>query len=71
VGAEYVLKLLPRGTHDWSRFIRPSELAGHARRAGLDLAATTGLVYNPLTRVFRLDPRDTDVNYIAAFRKAA
>jgi 2-polyprenyl-6-hydroxyphenyl methylase/3-demethylubiquinone-9 3-methyltransferase len=71
VGAEYVLKLLPRGTHDWARFIRPSELAGHARRAGLDLAASTGLVYNPLTKVFRLDPRDTDVNYIAAFRKQA
>jgi 2-polyprenyl-6-hydroxyphenyl methylase/3-demethylubiquinone-9 3-methyltransferase len=71
IGAEYVLKLLPRGTHDWARFIRPSELAGHARRAGLDLAASTGLVYNPLTKVFRLDPLDTDVNYIAAFRKAA
>ncbi len=56
VGAEYVLKLLPRGTHDWARFVRPSELAGHARRAGLDLAASTGLVYNPLTKVFRLDP---------------
>jgi 2-polyprenyl-6-hydroxyphenyl methylase/3-demethylubiquinone-9 3-methyltransferase len=71
VGAEYVLKLLPRGTHDWARFIRPSELASHARRAGLDLAASTGLVYNPLTKVFRLDPRDTDVNYFAAFRKEA
>jgi 2-polyprenyl-6-hydroxyphenyl methylase/3-demethylubiquinone-9 3-methyltransferase len=71
VGAEYVLKLLPRGTHDWARFIRPSELAGYARRAGLDLAGSTGLVYNPLTKVFRLEPRDTDVNYIAAFRKEA
>ena len=71
IGAEYVLKLLPRGTHDWARFVRPSELAGHARRAGLDFAGSTGLVYNPLTKVFRLDPRDTDVNYIAAFRKAA
>ena len=71
VGAEYVLKLLPRGTHDWARFVRPSELASHARRAGLDLTASTGLVYNPLTKVFRLDPRDTDVNYIAAFRKEA
>jgi len=69
LGAEYVLKLLPRGTHDWARFVRPSELAGHARRAGLDLAETTGLVYNPFTKVFRLDPRDTDVNYIAAFRR--
>ena len=71
LGAEYVLKLLPRGTHDWARFVRPSELAGHARRGGLDPVATTGLVYNPLTRAFRLDARDTDVNYFAAFRKEA
>jgi 2-polyprenyl-6-hydroxyphenyl methylase/3-demethylubiquinone-9 3-methyltransferase len=71
LGAEYVLKLLPRGTHDWSRFIRPSELAAHARRAGLDLLLSTGLLYNPLTKAFRLEPRDTDVNYLAAFRKEA
>jgi len=69
LGAEYVLNLLPRGTHDWSRFVRPSELAGYARRRHLDPVETTGLVYNPLTKTFRLDPRDTDVNYLAAFRK--
>ncbi len=71
LGAEYLLNLLPKGTHDWSRFVRPSELAGFARRGGLDLAATTGLAYNPFTKAFALDPRDTGVNYFAAFRKAA
>jgi 2-polyprenyl-6-hydroxyphenyl methylase/3-demethylubiquinone-9 3-methyltransferase len=70
LGAEYVLQLLPRGTHDWARFVRPAELAGFARRAGLDLAAMTGVAYNPFTRAFRLD-RATAVNYIAAFRKPA
>ena len=68
LGAEYMLRLLPRGTHDWSRFIRPAELARHARRAGLDIAGMTGMTYNPLTRVYRLTP-DTSVNYIAAFTK--
>lgn len=71
LGAEYVLKLLPRGTHDWSRFVRPSELAGFARRGGLALLETTGLAYNPLAKTFRLDARDTDVNYFAAFRREA
>jgi len=69
LGAEYVLGLLPRGTHDWSRFVRPAELAGHARRAGLDLLDTIGLVYNPFTRTFALERGDIDVNYLAAFRK--
>jgi 2-polyprenyl-6-hydroxyphenyl methylase/3-demethylubiquinone-9 3-methyltransferase len=68
LGAEYVLKLLPRGTHDWSRFLRPSELAAFARRAHLDLVAMTGMTYNPLTRVYRLVD-DTSVNYLAAFRR--
>jgi len=67
LGAEYVLRLLPRGTHDWTRFIRPAELAGFARRAGLDLTAMIGMTYNPLTKIYRLEP-DTSVNYIAAFR---
>ncbi|MEO6567027.1 MAG: bifunctional 2-polyprenyl-6-hydroxyphenol methylase/3-demethylubiquinol 3-O-methyltransferase UbiG [Casimicrobiaceae bacterium] len=70
LGAEYVLKLLPRGTHDWTRFLRPAELAGFARRAGLDLTALIGMTYNPLTKVYRLEP-DTSVNYIAAFRAPA
>ena len=68
LGAEYLLRLLPRGTHDWSRFLRPSELVAHARSAGLDPIAMIGLVYNPLTRRYRLDP-DTSVNYLAAFRR--
>lgn len=65
VGAEYVLRLLPRGTHDHQRFIKPSELDGYCRQAGLQLRAMTGLSYNPLTRVYRLS-RDTDVNYLMA-----
>jgi 2-polyprenyl-6-hydroxyphenyl methylase/3-demethylubiquinone-9 3-methyltransferase len=68
LGAEYVLKLLPRGTHDWSRFVRPSELAGFARRVRLGLVATIGMRYNPLTRTYRLVD-DTSVNYLAAFRR--
>jgi 2-polyprenyl-6-hydroxyphenyl methylase/3-demethylubiquinone-9 3-methyltransferase len=68
LGAEYVLKLLPRGTHDWARFIRPSELAAFARRAHLDLIAMQGLAYNPLTRTYRLTD-DTSVNYLAAFHR--
>ena len=68
LGAEYVLKLLPRGTHDWARFLRPSELAGFARRAQLRLIAMTGMTYNPLTRTYRLTD-DTSVNYLAAFTR--
>jgi len=68
LGAEYVLRLLPRGTHDWSRFLRPAELAAFARRARIDCLAMTGMTYNPLTRTYRLTS-DTAVNYLAAFRK--
>ena len=68
LGAEYVLRLLPRGTHDWTKFLRPSELAAFARRAGLDLDQMIGMTYNPLTRVYRLEA-DTSVNYLAACRK--
>ena len=69
VGAEYVLGLLPKGTHEYARFIRPSELAAWCRAAGLELAATKGLEYNPLTRRYRLSA-DTGVNYLFACRKA-
>ena len=69
IGAEYVLRLLPRGTHDWSRFIRPSELAGWCRDAGLATQAVAGVSYNPFTRAFSVG-RDTDVNYLALARKA-
>jgi 2-polyprenyl-6-hydroxyphenyl methylase/3-demethylubiquinone-9 3-methyltransferase len=70
VGAEHVLKLLPKGTHEYAKFIRPSELAQWCRRAGLDLADTRGLEYNPLTRRYRLSA-DTSVNYMIACRKPA
>ena len=69
LGAEYLLNLLPRGTHDWSRFVRPAELAAHARRAGAELVEMIGMVYNPLSKTFRLVPGDVDVNYLAAFRR--
>lgn len=68
VGAEYLLDLLPRGTHDWSRFLKPSELAGFARQAGLETREIMGMTYNPFTKVYRLE-RDTDVNYLLACRK--
>jgi 2-polyprenyl-6-hydroxyphenyl methylase / 3-demethylubiquinone-9 3-methyltransferase len=69
LGAEYLLRLLPRGTHDWSRFLRPSEVAGFARKAGLALVAMVGMTYNPLTRTYRLLD-DTSVNYMAAFARS-
>ncbi len=68
VGAEYVLKLLPRGTHEYARFIRPSELASWCRDAGLELNATRGLEYNPLTKRYWLSG-DVSVNYLLALRK--
>jgi 2-polyprenyl-6-hydroxyphenyl methylase/3-demethylubiquinone-9 3-methyltransferase len=71
IGAEYILKLLPRGTHEYGKFIRPSELIGHARRAGLQQQAMLGLTYNPLTREYRLVDGDVSVNYLVAFRKPA
>lgn len=64
VGAEYVLRWLPRGTHDWRRFLRPSELAAGLRRNGLALRDVTGVAYSPFTDQFRLAPRDLDVNYM-------
>ena len=63
IGAEYVLRLLPRGTHDYLRFIKPSELSRFARTAGLRAAELIGMTYNPLTRRYRLG-RDCDVNYL-------
>ncbi len=70
VGAEYVLSLLPRGTHSYARLIRPSELAQQARDAGLELHEVLGMTYNPLTRRFALG-RDADVNYLMAWRRPA
>lgn len=68
VGAEYVLNWLPRGTHDYARFIKPSELTRMARNAGLELADISGMRYNPLTRTYHLDD-ETSVNYLMACRK--
>ena len=63
IGAEYVLKLLPKGTHDYMKFIRPSELARHCRDAGLEVREIIGMTYNPFTRVYSLGT-DTGVNYL-------
>ena len=68
VGAEYILNLLPRGTHEFAKFIKPSELAAYARAAGLDLEHTRGMEYNPLTRHYWLSA-NTSVNYMLATRK--
>lgn len=68
IGGEYLLRLLPRGTHDYARFIRPSELSTFARRAGLEADDLTGMTYNPVTRHYRLEA-DTAVNYLATFRR--
>lgn len=70
VGAEYVLNLLPRGTHEFAKFIKPSELASYCRDAGLDLQGTRGMEYNPLTKRYWLSG-DTSVNYMIATRKPA
>lgn len=63
VGAEYILKMLPKGTHDYKKFIRPSELDAWMRQAGLSISKMTGLHYNPLTKVYSLGP-DVSVNYM-------
>jgi len=68
VGAEYVLNLLPRGTHEYAKLIKPSELAAHCRGAGLDLTHTKGMSYNPISKIYSLG-RDTDVNYMMACRR--
>ena len=68
IGAEYLLRLLPRGTHDYAKFIKPSELARFCRMAGLEAGAFTGMSYNPLTDHYWLG-RDTDVNYLAHYKK--
>jgi 2-polyprenyl-6-hydroxyphenyl methylase/3-demethylubiquinone-9 3-methyltransferase len=68
IGAEYIARMLPRGTHEYLKFIRPSELARWGRAAGLELIDLTGITYNPLTRAFRLSP-NTDINYLAHFKR--
>lgn len=70
IGAEYVLRLLPRGTHEYGKFIRPSELEEWSRHAGLEHKDTTGMQYNPLTREYSLGP-DVAVNYLMHFQRPA
>ena len=69
VGAEYLFKIIPKGTHDFSAFIRPSELATWSRQAGLELLGMEGILYNPITGQFSLSRTDLDVNYLAAFHR--
>ena len=69
VGAEYLLRMLPRGTHEYGKFIRPSELANWSRDAGLQVNQMTGLLYNPLTKNYKLSPSDVDVNYMISTQK--
>ena len=68
IGAEYVLKLLPKGTHEYSKFIKPSELVAFTRQASLEILGMKGLGYNPLTQIYSLTD-DVDVNYMIAVRK--
>jgi 2-polyprenyl-6-hydroxyphenyl methylase/3-demethylubiquinone-9 3-methyltransferase len=68
IGAEYILRMLPRGTHDYAKFITPAELSGFIRAAGLQLEGMKGLSYNPLSKIYSLN-QDTDVNYMVACTK--
>jgi 2-polyprenyl-6-hydroxyphenyl methylase/3-demethylubiquinone-9 3-methyltransferase len=68
IGAEYILNLLPKGTHDYKKFIKPSELGEYVREAGFEMNEIIGLSYNPITQVYSLG-RDTDVNYLIACTK--
>lgn len=68
IGAEYILKMLPKGTHDYKKFIKPSELGNYLREANLEMNEMIGLSYNPITQVYSLG-RDTDVNYLVACTK--
>lgn len=70
VGAEYVMRWLPRGTHDWRQFVKPSELSGWIADAGLSTDTIVGLCYNPLSGVFSINPSDVDVNYILCASRA-
>ena len=71
LGAEYILRLLPRGTHEYAKFIRPSELANWLRAAGLELKTITGMTYNPFTKTYKLNPNDVSVNYLIHAKKVS
>ena len=70
VGAEYILRWLPKGTHDWRRFVKPSELAGGLRTAGMNVVEFSGVTFNPFTDRWSLAPKDLDVNYVAVAEKS-
>ena len=69
IGAEYLLQMLPKGTHDYAKFIRPSELSSWIRHTGLEILDVSGMTYNPMTGIYKLSPRDVDVNYLVATQK--
>ena len=69
IGAEYILQLLPKGTHDYNKFIKPSELIQSARKHGLELVESMGMTYNIITKVYSLTPKDISVNYMIATRR--
>ncbi|ESQ09448.1 MAG TPA: bifunctional 2-polyprenyl-6-hydroxyphenol methylase/3-demethylubiquinol 3-O-methyltransferase UbiG [Chromatiaceae bacterium] len=71
LGGEYLLHLLPSGTHEYARFIKPSELDRWVRATNLRITDITGLTYNPITREYRLNPKDIDVNYLVTCRRPA
>ena len=71
IGVEYLLRMLPKGTHEYGKFIRPAELGQWIREAGLELDQMTGLTYNPITKTYRLTETDVDVNYMICARKPA
>ncbi|WP_068548273.1 bifunctional 2-polyprenyl-6-hydroxyphenol methylase/3-demethylubiquinol 3-O-methyltransferase UbiG, partial [Oleiphilus sp. HI0079] len=68
IGAEHILKMLPKGTHEFKKFIKPSELANHVRTAELDMLDLTGMTYNPIIKEYKLS-RDVDVNYLMHAKK--
>ena len=70
IGAEYLLRMLPKGTHDYAKFIKPAELAQHIRNASLEVEKLKGMTYNPLTKIYSLN-QDTDVNYLVACTRPA
>ena len=69
IGAEYILRWLPAGTHDWRKFVKPSEMSGYLRGAGLDLKDITGVAYNPINDTWSPAPHDLDVNYMVIAQK--
>lgn len=69
IGAEYVLRWVPKGTHDWRKFVKPSELSRYIRGAGLELSDITGVVYNPVSDKWAPAPHDLDINYMAIATK--